>query len=283
MSMDDAKVSDRLDGKIVVVTGGASGIGAAAVRLLLDRGALPVALDLAYPERVGMVPGSRFVACDVTQSEMLKGAFEEVAGEFGKIHGVVASAGINGTQAPLESLRPDEWRATLGVCLDGVFYTIRAAIPHMLAGGSIVVVSSITGTRSFATEGAAAYAAAKAGSAALAHVAAVELGRFGVRVNTIAPGAVPDTRLWDERTALRDLDSLEHRRLIDAPLRGEVTNPLDVAELAVFLLSERARRISGALVHIDGAQSLLGGGILKTSRIEPMPTPKGPSYLGPSA
>lgn len=273
--MEITETADGLDGKTVAVTGGASGIGAAIVRMLVDRGARPVVIDLTDPDKVGELPGARFYACDVTQPDSLAQAFNELADQPGKIHGVVANAGINGMQAPLETLRPDEWRATLGVCLDGVFYTLRAAVPHMLSGGSIVITSSITGTRSFATEGAAAYAAAKAGTAALAQVAAVELGRHGIRVNVVAPGAVPDTRLWDERTALRDLDLLDHRRLIDAPLRGPATTSLDVAELAVFLLSEHARRISGALIHIDGAQSLLGGGILKTSQMEPLPVPKG--------
>lgn len=281
MNQDDP-VADSLDGKVVVVTGGGSGIGAAIVRLLLAHGAHPVALDLTDTEHIGEIAGAWFLACDVTNSDGVSSAFGEVAARLGSIHGVVANAGINGMQAPLESLRPEEWRATLGVCLDGAFYTLHAAIPHMPSGGSIVVMSSITGTRSFATEGAAAYAAAKAGSVALARVAAVELGRYGVRVNAIAPGAVPDTRLWDQGTALRDLESLAHRRLIDAPLPGEATNSRDVAELAVFLLSERARRISGALIHIDAAQSLLGGGILKAARMEPMPDPgdsAGPAVL----
>jgi NAD(P)-dependent dehydrogenase (short-subunit alcohol dehydrogenase family) len=126
-----------------------------------------------------------------------------------------------------------------------------------------VLISSITGTRSFATEGAAAYAAAKAGVAALAQIAAVELGRHGIRVNTVAPGAVLDTRLWDERTAIRNLDTLAHERRIDAPLVGPGTTAQDIAKLVVFLLGPHARRISGALIHIDAAQSLLGGGILK--------------------
>jgi len=138
------------------------------------------------------------------------------------------------------------------------------------------VTSSITGTRSFATEGAAAYASAKAGIAALVQLAAVELGRYGIRVNAVAPGAVLDTRLWDERTMLRNLDKLAHERLIDAPLVGPPTTSEDVADLVLYLLSSAARRISGAVVHIDGAQSLLGGGILREGRSEPLSPPRNP-------
>src|SRR5207248_349564 len=84
--------------------------------------------------------------------------------DLGGLDGVVASAGINGVLAPIEDLDPGEWKQTLSVCLDGAFNAIHSAVPH-LAGrdGAIVLISSITGTRSFATEGAAAYAAAKAG------------------------------------------------------------------------------------------------------------------------
>ena len=131
-------------------------------------------------------------------------------------------------------------------------------------------MSSITGTRSFATEGAAAYAAAKAGATALAQLAAVELGPRGIRVNVVAPGGVLDTRLLAERTSARGLERLGHERHIDAALAGDATTSADVAELVLFLLSDAARRISGAVVHLDGAQSLLGGGVLKAAGVAPV-------------
>ena len=265
-----------LKGRGIVITGGGSGIGAAVARAVLEEGARVTILDLADAEGIAGGTSAHFVKCDVTDAPDVERAMREASDRLGRLDGVVANAGINGMQAPIEDLTPSEWRQTLSVCLDGVFYTIRSAIPHMTGdGGSIVITSSITGTRSFATEGAAAYAAAKAGIVALAKLAAVELGRYGIRVNAIAPGGVLDTRLWDERTMLRNLDELAHVRLIDAPLVGAGTSSRDVAELILFLLSSSSRRISGALIHIDAAQSLLGGGILRDAKREPFPPPKG--------
>lgn len=252
----------RLDGCGIVVTGGSSGFGLAVARRAVELGARVVSLDLA--DRDGTADGERivFLPCDVTDADRVVAAFAQANATLGRIDGVFANAGVIGTMAPIEELRPDEWRRTLAVGLDGVFYTLNAAVQYLaVQGGSIVVTSSITGTRSFATEGAAAYAAAKAGAVALAQVAAVELGRFGIRVNAIAPGGVR-TRIV-ESAVVRGVDRLAHERRADAPLTGPQTSAEDVAELVCFLFSAAGSRISGAVIPIDGAQSLLGGGILR--------------------
>jgi NAD(P)-dependent dehydrogenase (short-subunit alcohol dehydrogenase family) len=266
------------EAKRLVVTGGGSGLGAATARLAASRGAQVAILDLADRDRLADGDAIRFFAADVTDAPGLARAFDEACAWLGGLDQVLANAGINGVQAPLDDLRPEEWRATLSVCLDGAFHTLRAALAHLGSPGAIVVMSSITGTRSFATEGAAAYAASKAGATALAQLAAVELGPRGIRVNVVAPGGVLDTRLLAERTTVRHLERLGHERHIDAALAGEATSPDDVAELVLFLLSDAAARISGAVVHLDGAQSLLGGGVLKPAGLQP-----GVSELAPEA
>jgi NAD(P)-dependent dehydrogenase (short-subunit alcohol dehydrogenase family) len=268
-----------LVGRRIVVTGGASGFGAATARLAAGRGATVVAVDLADRDGIAGTDGIRFATADVTDPDGLADVVSSAATDLGGLDGVFANAGINGMQAPLTSLRPDEWRQTLAVCLDGVFFTLRAAVPHLGAGSSVVVMSSITGSRSFATEGAAAYASAKAGATALAKLAAVELGPRGVRVNVVAPGGVLDTRLLAERTQTRDLADLGHERRIEAPLPGTTTST-DVAELVCFLLSDAASRISGAEIHLDGAQSLLGGGLLKPIGQIPVAAAVMPGSLG---
>jgi NAD(P)-dependent dehydrogenase (short-subunit alcohol dehydrogenase family) len=250
----------------LVITGGGSGIGAKVARRAVDAGARVAILDLKDSDGVANGRSIHYVACDVTDETVVAQSMATARERLGQLDGVFANAGIIGVQAPVEDLTPAEWRQTLDVCLNGVFYTIHAVIPHLTSGGAIVATSSITGTRSFATEGAAAYAAAKAGVAALVQLAAVELGRLGIRVNAIAPGAVLDTHLWEEWTRLRNLEKLAHERLIDAPLRNAETTSDDIADLVLFLLSDLARRISGAVIHIDGAQSLLGGGILKSGQ-----------------
>jgi NAD(P)-dependent dehydrogenase (short-subunit alcohol dehydrogenase family) len=253
----------------VVVTGGGSGIGARVARRAAEVGARVAILDLRDSDGLADGGSIHYLACDVTDAAQVDNAMASAGQLLGRVDGIFANAGITGVQAPIDELTPAEWRQTLDVCLNGVFYTIQSAISYLTpSSGSIVATSSITGTRSFATEGGAAYAAAKAGVAALVQLAAVELGRLGIRVNAVAPGAVLDTRLWDQWTRLRGLEKLAHERLIDAPLANPETTTDDIADLVLFLLSDSARRISGAIIHIDGAQSLLGGGILKSGRRE---------------
>lgn len=254
----------RLDGHGIVVTGGSSGFGLAVARRAVSLGARVASLDVA--DRDGTADGHAIVhiPCDVTDAGRVEAAFAEASAALGgRVDGVFANAGIIGTMAPVEELRPEEWRRTLAVGLDGVFHTVHAAVPHLRdRGGAIVVTASITGTRSFATEGAVAYAAAKAGAVAVARVAAVELGRFGIRVNSVSPGGVR-TRIVESAT-VRGVDALAHERRADAPLTGPQTTADDVAELVCFLLSPAGSRISGADIPIDGAQSLLGGGVLRS-------------------
>lgn len=259
-------VDNQLANHGLIITGGGSGIGARVARRAADAGAKVAILDLTDSLGVSNGRSIHYVACDVTDETAVAQAMAAARERLGRVDGVFANAGIIGVQAPIEDLTPAEWRQTLDVCLNGVFYTLHAAIPHLTPGGAIVATSSITGTRSFATEGAAAYAAAKAGVAALVRLAAVELGRLEIRVNAIAPGAVLDTHLWEDWTRLRNLEKLAHERLIDAPLCNVETTSDDIADLVLFLLSDSARRISGAVIHIDGAQSLLGGGILRSGR-----------------
>lgn len=253
-----------LGGKGIAITGGASGIGLAVARRCAALGAQVALLDLA--DRDGVADGStlHFVHCDVTDGEGTAAALGQAAATLGGLDGVFANAGIVGTLAPIEEMTPDEWRRTTSVSFDGVFHTIRGSVEHLAArgGGSIVITSSIAGTRTFGTGGTAAYAAAKAGAAVLGQVAAVELGRHRIRVNSVAPGAV-STR-FTEGIVARGLDRLAHERSAGIPLADGATSADDVAELVVFLLSDAAAKISGALIPVDGAQSLLGGGVMKS-------------------
>lgn len=252
-----------LAGKGVAITGGTSGIGLAVARRCVAEGARVALLDLA--DHDGVADGERllFVRCDVTDGEGTRAALEQAAAGLGGLDCVFANAGIVGTLAPIEEMTPEEWRRTTSVSLDGVFHTLRGAVEPLAArgGGSIVVTSSIAGTRTFGTGGVAAYAAAKAGAASLAQVAAVELGRHGIRVNTIAPGVVP-TRFVAGAT-VRGLDRLAHERVAGTPLADGSTSADDVADLVAFLFSDESRKISGAFVTVDGGQSLLGGGVMK--------------------
>ena len=256
-----------LDGKVALVTGAGSGIGrATAVRLARD-GASVVAVghrqesadDVAQEIRDAggtVLP----VAADVGDADAVRAVYDQVERELGRLDAVVANAGVNGVWAPLEQIEPDEWAATLGTNLTGTFLTVRYALPLLLRqGGSVVVVSSINGTRTFTTPGASAYATSKAGQVAFARMAAVELGPRGVRVNAVCPGAV-ETEI-DDNTEQRATDGLglpaEHPEG-QIPLTGrEPGSAQEVADVIAFLVSDAARHVTGTEVFVDGGQSLV--------------------------
>lgn len=148
----------------------------------------------------------------------------------------------------------------MAVNLRGTFLTVHYAIPLMRDnGGSIIITSSINGTRTFTTPGASAYSTTKAGQVAFAQMAALELARYKIRVNAICPGAIESS--IEENTERRNTDRAGYPAEYpdgDVPLtKGEPGKASDVAELVAFLASDNARHITGTPVWIDGAQSLL--------------------------
>jgi len=245
-----------------VVTGGASGIGAAVVRAAVAAGGSAVALDLADPDGIGELSGVEFLRCDVTDAAGTQAAMAEAASAMDGLDSVYAAAGILGTMAPVEHLSPEEWRTTLAVNLDGFFHTVRAAVPLMTAGGAIVGTSSIHGIRTFAAPGGVAYGVAKAGLVAFVQTSAIELARHGIRINAVAPGKVGGTRLLTQNLSAHNLEGLQHERFADIPLEGETTTD-DVVAAVRFLLTDDSRRITGTVLPVDAGQSLLGGGLLK--------------------
>jgi NAD(P)-dependent dehydrogenase (short-subunit alcohol dehydrogenase family) len=172
---------------------------------------------------------------------------------------VFANAGINGVFAPIDDLTPEEWDRTINVNLRGTFLTIRYTVPHLkkAGGGSIVVTSSINGTRYFANSGGTAYAVSKAGQLAMVQMLAVELGPANIRINAICPGAI-DTEIQDN-SEKRNVDKIKIKGKFerDIPLSNKPGSAEEVAQLALFLACDASSHITGTPVWIDGAQSLL--------------------------
>lgn len=269
------EISMSLQGHVGLITGAGSGIGeAAALRLAqagMNLGLLGRTEDelQALAHRInasGTIDtqeGSALVlVADVSDAQAMQSAFSTLAERFGRLDFVFANAGINGVWASLEDLTPDDWDSTLTINLKGTFLTVKYALPYLKAqGGSVVITSSVNGTRMFSNTGATAYACSKAAQVAFAKMTALELAAQRIRVNVICPGAI--TTEIDDNTEHSNLDAI--RVPVNFPsgkvplTSGKPGTAEQVAELVYFLASENASHITGTEIWIDGAQSLLQG------------------------
>lgn len=259
----------RLRGKVAVVTGGGSGIGAAACRKLAAEGAAIGVLDVsqAWAETVvgeiGAAGGQALaLTADVRDEQQTGDAIRATARAFGGLHCVFANAGINGMQCPIEEMTYEEWRATIDVNLTGTFLTVKHAIPLLrdAGGGSIVITASVNGNRIFSLPGYSAYSTAKGAQSVFGRMAALELARWDIRVNTICPGGVKTN--IDQRTYRRNLDRIRYDvRMPEKmpPLHGRQADPAEIADLVAFLMSDESRYISGTEIYADATVSLIRG------------------------
>lgn len=258
-----------LQGRVALVTGAGSGIGRAAAMKLAVAGAKIAALDHSEENVRETVSAIRVqggaaitLAADISDAAAIQAAYDRVGREWGRLDVVFANAGINGVWAPIDELQDDEWTKTLTVNLTGTFLTVKYALPLLKQnGGSIIVTSSVNGTRIFSNAGASAYSTSKAGQVAFTKMAALELAKHRIRVNVICPGAI--------ETAIEDSTEKRHVERAQEPVEfPEGAIPLtdgapgkadEVADLVLFLASDASSHISGTEIWIDGASSLLQG------------------------
>lgn len=259
----------QLEGKVALITGAGSGIGEASAKLMAAQGARIAALGNSESEvrrvadEINHAGGEAFpLVADVSSAEDMQRAVQQTVERWGRLDIVFANAGINGVWAPLEELEPDEWDKTMDVNLKGTFLTVKYAVPHLKQqGGSVIITSSVNGTRIFSNTGATAYSCTKAGQVAFAKMAALELAKHRIRVNVICPGAI-ETNI-EQSTEQRDVEQ-EREPVIfpegEIPLTDGISGSAEqVAGLVLFLASDNSSHISGTEVWIDGAQSLLQG------------------------
>ena len=241
----------RFEGKSALVTGGARGIGAATAERLASEGARVVVADFdeaAAAETAERI-GGRAVCCDVTSRDDVEAAVAAAA-ESGRLDILVTCAGIIRDNL-LHKLTDDDWEAVIATHLRGSFLAAQAAQAHMVEqrSGSMVLVSS---TSALGNRGQANYAAAKAGIQGLTKTLAIELGRFGVRANCVAPGFI--VTAMTEQTAERLGVSFEDFQTAVAgqtPL-GRVGQPEEVAGVVAFLCSDDAAYVSGQVIYVRG-------------------------------
>lgn len=254
--------------RVALVTGAGSGIGRASAIELAGNG-FAVGLLGHTPSELEEVAellrrsGAEVerLDADISDEDEMRVALERLIERFGRLDAVVANASINGTWAPIEDMTAEEWDQTIAVNLRGTYLTLRFTVPHLKRGegGSIVIVSSINGTRTFTSPGATAYSATKAAQLAMAQQLALELGRHRIRVNAVCPGAI-ETNI-DDNTTVR----AEEKTVIpvvwpegQVPLTGgRPGRAEDVAHLIAFLVSDASSHITGTPIWIDGGQGLL--------------------------
>lgn len=226
------------EGKVALVTGGGSGIGAATVALLRARGATVVAADIA--------PGDGIVELDVTDEAAVDAAVAGIVAEHGRLDLAANVAGTPGSFAEIVGTELVDWRRTMAVNLDGLFLCLRAELRAMGDGGSIVNVAS--GAARMGVAGLAAYSSSKHAVLGLTRTAALEVARRGIRVNAVCPGSVRTPMLrgfvGGDEGALESMGKA-------APMR-RLGEPDEIAEAIVWLLSDAASFVTGSTVDPDG-------------------------------
>ncbi|MDQ2802883.1 MAG: glucose 1-dehydrogenase [Pseudomonadota bacterium] len=245
----------QVEGKVAVVTGGASGIGAACVRTLAREGAkvLLTDLDEANGQQLGDETGSLFVRHDVTDESGWQDVMRTVGHRFGRLDVLVANAGIAIIGAVADMSLAD-WRRQTAVNIDGVFLAVKHAIPAMTraGGGSIIVMSSVAGLRG--SPGLAGYSATKGAVRLFAKSVALECAGAGIRVNSVHPGFI-DTPIWGKMPPAGNAPP-DPKALAAAivPL-GQSGQPEDVADGVLFLASGASSHMTGSELVIDGGMT----------------------------
>lgn len=259
----------NLDGKVIIVTGAAMGLGLAASKVLASKGANIAlvdyneeALSKAKAELETEYPNSQFLAvtADVSNEDAVKNYVEKTIAKFGKIDGLYNNAGIEGKQAPMVEYDLDIFKKVIDINLLGVYFGMKYVIPEMQknGGGKIVNVASVGGIRGVLNQ--TPYVATKHAVAGMTKNAAVEYGRDNILTNAIAPGAIL-TPMVEE--AFRQVNPDNPQAALDEYAARNPTRKLgkaeDIGNLVAFLLSDENGYISGQVIAIDGGESNMYG------------------------
>ncbi len=258
-------MSKSLQGKHVLITAGAQGIGLATARKFLEAGAAVHICDVdvaACEAAAAAHPGLDVSVTDVSSEAQVKAMFGALSDKWGKLDALVNNAGVSGPTSRLEETALDDWQRTLDVNLTGTFLCARSAVPLLRAagGGSIVNISSVAGRLGFSLR--SPYSASKFGLAGLTQTWAMELGPLNIRVNSVLPGVVSGDRverIIAARAAAGGVSNdVMRAQLVDKVSLRRMTSPEDVANQVVFLCSDEGAIISGQSISVCGNVEYLG-------------------------
>ncbi len=251
-----------LQDRVAIVTGASRGIGAATAEVLGQRGAKVAVTARTVADLEHVAAGIRNrggqalpIACDVLDQGQVEAMFGQVVATWGRIDILVNNAGLGTPTMPVETIPPSDWDATVALNLKSAFLCVRAAVPIMKRqkAGRIVNVSSFAG-RNFSRISGPHYSAAKAGLLALTKHMAVELGPFGIGVNSVAPSVVLTARVkakWEARPP-----DEQARVLAGIPL-GRLAQPKEVATVIAFLASDDASYVNGVCIDVNGGSYMV--------------------------
>lgn len=250
------------DGRVTVVTGASQGIGR---EIALAFGAAGDSLVLAARNEENLAATAKMAAArgaetfvaptDITDPIQVRAMVEAAIARYGRVDVLINNSGIAGPSGPMWELDLTEWRHTFAVNVEGVFLTSAALLPHMIdrEGGSIINIGSVTGKRPL--WGRTPYASTKAALIGLTRTLAIEAGRYGIRVNLISPGFVAGPRIaWviASQAAGRGISEEDVRSEFEAESAlNRLTEPTDIAQVAVFLASDAAGAITGADINVN--------------------------------
>ena len=255
----------KLDGKVAVITGGASGIGAAAVRLFVEEGCRVVIVDVQDDKGARLADelgkSSAYLHADVSRESDVSGAIEHALSRFGRLDCLYNNAGLGGVSGPIAEIPVDGYDQTMGVLLRGVFLGMKHAAPIMKqqGRGSIISTASVAGLQ--AGYGPHIYSAAKAAVVHLTRSVAMELGESGVRVNCICPGGIA-TPIFGAALGVSGAEAervAETMKVVLTSLQPiqRAGLPEDIARAALWLASDDSSFVNGHALIVDGG--LIGG------------------------
>ncbi|MFI6452574.1 SDR family NAD(P)-dependent oxidoreductase [Streptosporangium amethystogenes] len=251
-------MSLALEGKVAVVTGGASGVGFGIAQEFVEHGARVVITDLRQKpldEAVAAIgPNCSGIVANVTKLAEMEAMFQEVKTRYGRLDAVVANAGI-GAHAPLASITEDEFDRTFNVNAKGVLFTVQPALPLLPPGGTVVIIGSTASIQP--PRGMSMYGGAKAAVRTFVRAWIQDIKGSGVRMNVLSPGAV------DTESLRRALGQAQGADQVDAAVKamgegnptGRIADPREIGKAAVFLSSDASGFITGVELFADGGMA----------------------------
>lgn len=243
----------RLEGKVAVITGAASGMGRASAQRFAREGARVVVADIQVEAGQALaadLPDGLFVHTDVSQPEQVQALVETTQRHYGRLDIMFNNAGVSTDTVRLADSTIEQWRKVLSVNLEGVFYGMKYAIPAMLSGGGGVVLNTASVAGMVGVEYNSLYGTTKAGVVQLTKTAALEYAKQNIRVNALAPGAT-DTPMLHQGVQQPNPEEFLQLLAQPHPIPGLIT-PEQIAAAALFLVSDEAAFITGVILPIDG-------------------------------